>query len=319
LKSKSKASSTAKSFAYAGILAGAVISGTIAGWMSQSEVLGEIVSQAFWRTPPQQVFRTDSLTILVLGRDRALEPGGKTARKEKALSDMILVAKLDFTTGQITGFTIPRDLRTTDPETGDTHKINYYSSKYGPEATQRVVEDIFGIKVDRIVDLNYLAFVDAVNILGGVDVDVEKRMQKVDRAGGLYIDLQPGEQRLTGYEAMGYARYRNDSDFERQRRQRELLVALKDRMVAQPASLPALADKSVELFGEALTPGELASLAGFVQRIERGAIQLGQAPVLVKRGTTYLDLDTDKLADFMDENFFNPPLPEPPAPEAEAS
>lgn len=286
--------------------------------MSQSEVLGEIVSQAFWRTPPQQVFRSDSLTVLVLGCDRALDPGGKTASQEKARSDMILVAKMDFSTGQITGFTVPRDLRASDPEYG-THKINAFSALHGPQATQRVVENTFGVKIDRIVDLNYLAFVDAVNILGGVDIDVKKRMQKVDRAGGLYIDLQPGQQRLTGYEAMGYARYRNDSDFERQRRQRELLVALKDRMVAKPAALPALADKSVELFGEALSPSELASLAGFVQRIESGAIKLGQAPVLVKRGTTYLDLDTSKLSDFMDEHYFNPPLPEPPAPQAEAS
>ncbi len=315
MRTKAKLFTGVKSFAYMGIIAGAIVSGAIIGWIGQSPVLEQFLNQAVWRTPPQEVFRRDDLTILILGCDRELAPGGKVVKEEKARSDMMMVARLNFVTGQISGFTIPRDTRATDPEEG-THKINYFSAKGGPPLAERVVEDTFGIEIDRVIDLNYVAFVDAVNILGGVRIDVPKRMKKTDRAGGLYIDLQPGTQTLNGYDAMGFARYRNDSDFERQKRQRQLMIALKERMMERPGSLPQLAEKLADLFGGALTDSEIASLASFVQRMDSRQILLGQIPVRTRRGTTYLDLDTSQLPDFLDRHFFNPPLAEEPAAEA---
>jgi LCP family protein required for cell wall assembly len=300
-----------------GIIAGAIISGAMIGWIGQSPVLEQFLNQAIWRTPPQEVFRRDDLTILILGCDRELAPGGKVVKAEKARSDLMMVARLNFVTGQISGFTIPRDTQAADPEHG-THKINAFSKLGGPALAERVVEDTFGITIDRVIDLNYVAFVDAVNILGGVRINVPKRMKKTDRAGGLYIDLQPGEQTLSGYDAMGFARYRSDSDFERQKRQRQMMIALKERMMERPGSLPQLADKLAELFGGALTDGEIASLAAFVQRIDSRQILLGQIPVRTRRRSTYLDLDTEQLPEFLDRHFFNPPLAEIPDQEPKA-
>ena len=79
-----------------------------------------------------------------------------------------------------------------------------------------------------IADLQTVAW--AVDAIGGVDIDVEKRMYYEDpweENGGLIIDLYPGRQHLDGARAMAYVRYRDDEgDIGRLGRQQKFLQAV---------------------------------------------------------------------------------------------
>ena len=71
--------------------------------------------------------------------------------------------------------------------------------------------DTLDVRIDYYVLLDFAAFEKLVDALGGVTIDVPKRMYYVDRAQKLIIDLQPGPQRLDGRRALGYVRFRHDA------------------------------------------------------------------------------------------------------------
>jgi anionic cell wall polymer biosynthesis LytR-Cps2A-Psr (LCP) family protein len=87
------------------------------------------------------------------------------------------------------------------------------------------------LQIDEVVIVSYKAFEEAVDALGGVTIEVEKRMVYHDNWGDLHVDLHPGVQRLNGKQALGYVRYRHsDSDFHRIERQQKFMRAVKERL-----------------------------------------------------------------------------------------
>ena len=102
--------------------------------------------------------------------------------------------------------------------------------------------------------------------LGGVEVEVPKRMVYVDNSQGLYIDLDPGLQVLKGEKLEGFLRFRHDEqgDLGRMERQR-LVINQVFRKLAQPATLaqlPALLKIAGEDIDTDLSPLELTQLLG---------------------------------------------------------
>jgi anionic cell wall polymer biosynthesis LytR-Cps2A-Psr (LCP) family protein len=120
--------------------------------------------------------------------------------------------------------------------------------------------------VDRHLKLNLNAVSKLADALGGVEVDVPKRMYYVDNAQGLYIDLQPGLQNLQGENLEGFLRFRNDElgDLGRMERQRLVLAKVFEKL-AQPATLtklPALLKIAGDDILTDLSPIELTQLMG---------------------------------------------------------
>ena len=68
---------------------------------------------------------------------------------------------------------------------------------------------MLGFEVDGYVEVNLEAFVEIIDLMGGVTFDVPQRMYYSDPSQNLYIDLYPGEQTLTGDQAIGVVRYRS--------------------------------------------------------------------------------------------------------------
>lgn len=291
------------------------LSGTALGWLNTSDVMGEALRQKALGVPPEQVFaegglQRDHLILLVLGCDEDRYYGGPARSRTAgqvlataARSDMIMVVKLDFARDRITGVSIPRDLEVALPKYR-ARKINAYHAvgghEGGPERAKELakqaVESVVGVQVDRVVVLDFTAFQEVVDMMGGVRVDVPKDMKYTDRAAGLYIDLKKGPQVLDGYQAMGFVRFRHDdSDFARQERQRDLLLALKEQVMRKWQMSPRIIDKGLGVLGNAFTATELASLALFAQRVGEENVKITMVPVLPMRGTTNLALDTAKL------------------------
>lgn len=150
--------------------------------------------------------------------------------ESEMLTDIMLLCCYDSEFNKLTVISIPRDTLTelSDEEQQYIYEMTgYYAmqgpikmnwihssvgSEYGPEVLNMHLENIFGIEIDYWFRINIDAFVEIVDVLGGVWVDVPQNMYYVDPYQDLYIDLQAGYQHLTGEEAMGFVRYRKTSD-----------------------------------------------------------------------------------------------------------
>jgi LCP family protein required for cell wall assembly len=111
----------------------------------------------------------------------------------------------------------------------------------GIKRTRASVENLIGIPVDYYIIIEIDGFQQIIDELGGITIEVEKRMKYHDRRGKLDIDLQPGVQRLNGEQAMGYARFRHDAvgDIGRMARQQKVIKAIIEEM-QKPENLPRL-------------------------------------------------------------------------------
>ena len=167
-------------------------------------------------------------TILVLGSDRRYgDEKGTPVR-----SDTMIVVRLDPDKNATAVMSIPRDLKVEIPGYG-TGKINTAYALGGAKLSVRTVKDLLGIPISHVVNVNFNGFQRAVNRLGCVFVDIDRRYFN-DRGGpGGYatIDLQPGYQKLCGSDSLDYVRYRHtDDDFVRAARQQDFLRQAKGQI-----------------------------------------------------------------------------------------
>jgi LCP family protein required for cell wall assembly len=172
----------------------------------------------------------DPQTILVLGSDK--RPHGQ----EVAHSDTTILLRI--ASDQITVMSIPRDLKVNIPG----HGIDRFNAAYtygGPRLTLKVVKQLTGITdINHVVNVNFTGFADAVNAIGCVYVDVDHHYYHSNvglAASEQYaeIDIPAGYQRMCGYNALQYVRYRHDdNDLVRSARQQEFLRELRQELPA---------------------------------------------------------------------------------------
>jgi len=290
---------------YACFCAFCLFGGAIVAWLNSSAVVRTVLLQSLRHTNPRDAFGgKDSVNLLVLGCDEDRYYGGDQIIHHQARSDMMLVAKLDFKNNRITGVSIPRDTLAR-PAGYKRQKINAFHLLGGPELSKAAVESVLPVDIDRVVVLNYKAFDEMVDLVGGVRVDVPKQMDYDDNAGHLHIHLKPGAQVLDGKQAEDFVRFRHsDNDFMRQARQKEFLLAFKNSVMRHPGMLPQVADKAREVMGNSLSPDEIASLALFVKSVGNDNIKMGMVPTVSVGHSYALRVDANKLPKVMREFHF---------------
>jgi polyisoprenyl-teichoic acid--peptidoglycan teichoic acid transferase len=158
-------------------------------------------------------------TILILGSDkRNQEISGKYG-----LSDTTMLLRLDPDRGAIALLSLPRDLRVEIPGIG-TSKLNDAYAYGGPKLTLQTVKQLTDLQINHLVNVDFTGFARAVNAIGCVYVDVDRRYYVSPEANYSEINLQPGYQALCGFDALSYARYRHtDNDIVRAARQQAFL------------------------------------------------------------------------------------------------
>jgi anionic cell wall polymer biosynthesis LytR-Cps2A-Psr (LCP) family protein len=150
-------------------------------------------------------------------------------------------------------------------------------------------------------------------MMGGVEVDVPKRMFYTDNTQGLYIDLQPGRQTLKGRDLEGFLRFRHDEtgDIGRMERQ-QLVVQSLLRKLSRPdqlVRLPALLMLSGNDLRTDMGPMELGGLVTAISTSKLNIRHLDGRP-FDQGGVSYLDIDWPGHAEPQPAS----PSPTPPEP-----
>ena len=189
----------------------------------------------------------DNVTVLLMGID---ENEKRSERGEPTRTDALILASLNKDDKSVKLLSIPRDSYVYIPEVGYEDKINHAHAFGGTRSTIDTVENLLDIPVDYYVKVNFNAFVDVVDAIGGIDVEVPyefKESNSKDKRDSIH--LMPGEQTLDGEEALALARTRKqDTDVMRGQRQLEIV----DAMVSKVASVSSVLkyDDVIEAVGK---------------------------------------------------------------------
>jgi len=199
--------------------------GSIADALSHNDALQNKVDRILAETnggEPQN--------ILILGSDKRASLPGDPGR-----SDTTILLRLDPDRNAIALMSIPRDLKVEIPGVG-TDKFSSAYAYGGPKLALRVVKELTGLRINHIVNVDFLGFARAVYAIGCVYVDVDRRYYHSNvglAASEQYaeINVQPGYQLMCGRKALQYVRYRHtDTDLVRAARQQDFLSAARQRV-----------------------------------------------------------------------------------------
>ncbi|MEW9502275.1 LCP family protein [Jeotgalibacillus marinus] len=174
---------------------------------------------------------TDDVSILFLGVDSSDSRESQGMTSDNSRTDAMVLATLNNEKKSVNLVSIPRDTLTYIPEVGYEDKIAHAHAFGGPQASMETVESLLDVPVDYYVRMNFNAFIDVVNSLDGVSIDVPFEFFEQDSSDKKdAIHLLPGMQTLDGEEALAFARTRYyDNDIERGKRQVELIEAIMDK------------------------------------------------------------------------------------------
>jgi len=164
-------------------------------------------------------------------------------------SDVVMLVRLDPSTGDAQMLSIPRDLRVDIPGHG-TDKINAAYAYGGPSLLVETLKANLGVEVNHYVEIDFVGFQALVDELGGIALSFPNAAR--DAKSGL--DVPAGTETLDGYEALAYARSRSyqeqqngswvsvdANDIGRTQRQQEVIRAIVTRM-KRPSSIAEAGD-----------------------------------------------------------------------------
>ena len=217
----------------------------------------------------------DKSTVMIMGVDERDDDVGR--------SDTLMVAAIDPKKNKASLLSIPRDTRV-KIKGHSWDKINAAYAYGGEKLTQRTVEDFLGLNIDHYVIINTKSFQKIIDAIGGIDIDVEKRMKYEDPwddDGGLVIDLQPGMQHMDGKTAVTYVRYRDEEgDIGRIKRQQKFMKACMDKLVS-PAIIPHLPSIIKEVMSSIKTDlsfRQILEFAGTLKEAQKNGLQTEMVP-----------------------------------------
>jgi LCP family protein required for cell wall assembly len=229
------------------------------------------------------------LTVLLLGVDSGPD-------RNTALTDTMIVASLDRVTQTVSMVSVPRDMVDVPLARGGVFhpKVNglaayvrWHPNEFpgykgnGQAVLAGALGKLLGVRIDYYAQVNLPGFVQVVNAVGGITVDVDHGLcdAAYDEYGyeGSHFAIGAGRHKLNGNAALAYARIRKsagESDFTRAARQQQVLVALRDRIVKggfldDPVGLLRALGNTVETN---VPPRLLPDLAPLVTQISRKSV-----------------------------------------------
>jgi LCP family protein required for cell wall assembly len=225
------------------------------------------------------------VTVLVMGLDYRDYLAGDIPR-----TDTMMLVTYDPQTNTAGMLSIPRDLWVNIPGYGyDRINTAYFlgtANKLpggGPGKAVETVEKLLGVPINYYAQIDFSAFVDFINEIGGVIVDVPETIS-IDQRGDMpVVKINPGQYTLDGELALAYARSRKSegSDFDRAQRQQQVVMGMYQRVTSPTywSIMLKKVDVLYKIISEGvhtnLTTEQAISLALKAREIPSGNIQKG--------------------------------------------
>ena len=232
--------------------------------------------------------RGNFFTFLIVGKDT--HGGGNT--------DTMILAAYDVTNQKLNFMSLPRD--TLVNVSWDIKKLNsvynmYGGEKKGLDALREEIGQLVGFVPDFTVTVEWEAVGALVDAIGGVEFDVPRRMYYNDLSQNFIIDLQPGEQTLSGAQAMQLLRYRHDSDDSGHILNTGYPDGDLGRIKVQQDFLKAAVSRCMEKITDAGTVMKLAQV--FIENVTTdltvgNLVWLGKAAIFGEGGSSRLDMES---------------------------
>jgi LCP family protein required for cell wall assembly len=244
-------------------------------------LLGGPIKKLFSESMLEKSAKGKTINILFMGID-------DRENKSNSRSDTMILASIDSKTKKIVMVSVPRDTRIKNTF-GQSEKINSVNYTKGPEAACNEVAKLLNVPVDYYVVTNFAGFGKIVDILGGVDLDVETNMVHTDVSYS--INLSKGYQHLNGDQALQYVRYRGGptADIGRTQRQQKFIKALAKQMFKAKTilTLPELIPQISKNVKTNIPASDLLYLANLAKSIDTSTINAQTLP-----GYPYTDPST---------------------------
>lgn len=224
-------------------------------YLKAQDVLNKIQSEAEPASSKAGVAKAEAsyttdkpISLVLLGKDTRGEYGG-------GLTDVMIIMTLNPQTKKVTMLSIPRDTRAVIPGETNDQKINFVYKRgemlrekaeqngeepeeTGTSLVKKTLESIYGIPINNYVTIDFEGFRQGIDALGGVEVNVDRKLVYNDPTDGTSINLEPGLQTLNGKQALDFVRHRHDdrglkyysTDYERNDRQVEVIQAAMEKM-----------------------------------------------------------------------------------------
>ncbi|MDQ5944454.1 MAG: polyisoprenyl-teichoic acid--peptidoglycan teichoic acid transferase, partial [Patescibacteria group bacterium] len=209
------------------------------------------------------------------------------------LADTMIVASVDPETKDVAMLSLPRDLYVPIPKNGK-NKINaahafgeMQKTGEGPNIAKEVVGEVLDIPVHNYVRVDFTGFKKAVDVLGGVTIDVATPLSdseypcEKDERKACGFSVKAGTQLMNGATALKYARCRKGNcgnDFGRAARQQEVLMAMREKALqmstlTNPAKLAGIIDTIGSHVRTDLSTEELTRLAEILKDVKSETVR----------------------------------------------
>jgi LCP family protein required for cell wall assembly len=247
----------------------------------------------------------EGMDLLILGSDKR-----STGNETFGRSDTLMLVHVDPTNGFISFLSLPRDLRVEVPGHG-FQKVNAAYAFGGAALAIETVQNLTGVDVDHYLEIDFNAFKDVTDSIGGVYVDVDRRYYY---GGANYenIDLAPGYQLLSGDGALDYVRFRHDqnTDFGRLERQQRYLRAVREQAMGWDLTfkLPGLVKGLFKNVSTEMSANEVIKSAYWVLSLRGAQMKQVTIPGDIKgvEGVSYV-VSSDKAIEDAVQSFLSPP------------
>lgn len=243
----------------------------------------------------------DNVSVLFIGIDDSEE---RNQGDENSRSDALMLATLNNKSKTVRLVSIPRDSHVYIDEVGYKDKINHAHAYGGTRASIETVEDLLEVPVDYYVKMNFNAFVDVIDALGGIEAEVPYKLLEKDENNKRTVQLEPGLQELDGREALALARTRKlDNDIERGKRQQMILSSIIKK--ASSASSFTKYGEVIDAVGDNMkTDLTFDEMKSFFEYIKGGAPQIDTLTLDgyddMSTGVYYWKLDDESLEETRD-------------------
>ncbi len=237
--------------------------------------------------PAQDAPITDRINILILGLDR--RPHHTIDEDGPPRSDSMYVLSIDPVTKSAGVLAIPRDLYVEVPNpqgrgepwvtrinTAYHYGVFYKYPGGGPGLARETIERTFKLKINYYITLDWVAFADIIDALGGIDITVPETLTNVEAfnvrdANVTSITIPAGRQTMDSITALAYSRHRGDAggDLARIRRQQQVMQAAMDKALSLGwlSSAPGIWNKYRGAFDTDITAARLPGFLALARQI----------------------------------------------------